>query len=273
MAFKVRIDSFEGPFDLLLYLVSRQKVDIGAISITEIADQYLEEVSRMDALDLDVASDFLLVASTLLEIKAESLIPRDRTDLDDELAELAPSEARDMLVERLVEYKKYKNAAASLHARFVAEGRMRTRPFGPDASLMGLMPDFLAGVSVDSLAMLAARAMARREVFLLESEHIAAKPIPVEMHVRAIHQRISNRKHLQFSDLVNASTPPEIVVVTFLAILELYKRQMVRLEQPEPFGDIAIDYIEGSGELKLVGDDALTSVVSGEEAASESQER
>lgn len=260
MAFKVRIDSFEGPFDLLLYLVSRQKVDIGAISITEIADQYLDEVSRMESLDLDVASDFLLVASTLLEIKAESLIPRDKSDLDEELAELAPSEARDMLVERLVEYKKFKNAAAALHARFVAEGRMHARPFGPDAGLMGLMPDFLAGVTVDGLALLTARAMARREVFLLESEHIAAKPVPVEIHVRAIHRRIASRKHLRFSELVNESTPPEIVVVTFLAILELYKRQMVRLEQPEAFGDISIDYIEGSGELKLVGEDALTSI-------------
>ena len=88
MSYKVRIDSFEGPFDLLLYLVSRQKVDIGAISITEIADQYLAEVSRMGELDLDVASDFLLVASTLLQIKAESLIPRDRADVDEEIAEL-----------------------------------------------------------------------------------------------------------------------------------------------------------------------------------------
>lgn len=260
MAYKVRIESFEGPFDLLLYLVSRQKVDIGAISITEIADQYLEEVSHMENLDLDVASDFLLVASTLLEIKAESLIPRDRDQLDEDIADLAPSEARDILVARLVEYKQFKNAAAALHARQIAEGRMHTRPFGPDASFLGLMPDFLQGVTLDSLAMLAARAMARREVFLLESEHIAAKPIPVEMHVRAIHQRISNRKHLMFSELVGESTPPELVVVTFLAILELYKRQMVTLEQKDTFGDISIDYIEGSGELNLLGDDALTSV-------------
>ena len=263
MSYKVRIDSFEGPFDLLLYLVSRQKVDIGAISITEIADQYLEEVSHMDNLDLDVASDFLLVASTLLEIKAQSLIPRDRDELEDELAELAPSEARDMLVERLMEYKKFKNVSDALHARFATEGRMHTRPFGPDACFLQVMPDFLAGVSVDALALLAARAMARREVFLLESEHIAAKPIPVEVHVRAIHQRIVNAKHLRFSDLVSDATPPEVVVVTFLAILELYKRSMVRLTQPETFGDIQIDYIEGSGELNLVGDDALTSVGEG----------
>ncbi|MCI9262308.1 ScpA family protein [uncultured Adlercreutzia sp.] len=263
MSYKVRIESFEGPFDLLLYLVSRQKVDIGAISITEIADQYLEEVSRMKTLDLDVASDFLLVASTLLEIKAASLIPRERTDLDDEFAELAPSEARDILVDRLMEYKKFKNAATVLHNRFLAEGRMHTRPFGPDACFLGLMPDFLRGVSIDALAYQAAAALARREVFLLESEHIAAKPIPVEVHVRAIHQRIVNRKHLRFSDLVNAETPTEVVVVTFLAILELYKRVMVRLEQAEDFGDIAIDYIEGSGELILDGDDALTSVGEG----------
>ena len=263
MSYKVRIESFEGPFDLLLYLVSRQKVDIGAISITEIADQYLEEVSRMKTLDLDVASDFLLVASTLLEIKAASLIPRERTDLDDEFAELAPSEARDILVDRLMEYKKFKNAATVLHNRFLAEGRMHTRPFGPDACFLGLMPDFLRGVSIDALAYQAAAALARREVFLLESEHIAAKPIPVEVHVRAIHPRIVNRKHLRFSDLVNAETPTEVVVVTFLAILELYKRLMVRLEQAEDFGDIAIDYIEGSGELILDGDDALTSVGEG----------
>ena len=105
-----------------------------------------------------------------------------------------------------------------------------------------------------------AAALARREVFLLESEHIAAKPIPVEVHVRAIHQRIRTAKHLRFSQLVGPGTPKDVAVVTFLAILELYKRVMVRLEQDELFGDIAIDYIEGSGDLRLEGDDALTSV-------------
>ena len=263
MSYKVRIDSFEGPFDLLLHLVSRQKVDIGAISITQIADQYLAEVARMDSLDLDVASDFLLVASTLLEIKAESLLPRERDAATDELEELAPSEARDILVERLLSYKQHKNAAAALHARFVSEGRMHPRPFGPDACFLNLMPDYLKDVTLDGLALLAARALARRDVFLLESEHIAAKPIPVEVHVRAIHQRIRNKKLLRFSELADARTPLPVVVVTFLAILELYKRAMVTIEQSELFGDIDIRYIEGSGELLLDGDDALTSVEEG----------
>ena len=255
MSYKVRIDSFEGPFDLLLYLVSRQKVDIGAISITQIADQYLAEVSRMDNLDLDVASDFLLVASTLLEIKAESLLPRERDAVAEEFEELAPSEARDILVERLLAYKQYKNAASALHMRFVSEGRMHPRPFGPDACFLNLMPDYLKDVTMDGLA--------RRDVFLLESEHIAAKPIPVEVHVRAIHQRIQNKKTLRFSELVDERTPVPVVVVTFLAVLELYKRAMVKIEQAELFGDIDIRYIEGSGELVLTGDDSLTSVEEG----------
>ncbi len=260
MSYRVKIENFDGPFELLLSLVSRDKVDIGSISITEIADQYLAEISRIKALDLDVASDFLLVAATLLEIKAQSLLPRPAVDLDDDIAELSPSEARDMLVERLMTYKQYKNAAGSLYERYEAEGRMHARPFGPDAVFLRVMPDFLKGVTTDALGLLAAGAYARREVFLLESEHIAAKPLPVEVHVKAIHQRIRNKGHLKFSELVTDDTPTEVLVVTFLALLELFKRAMVKLEQPDPFGDILVDYIEGSGELILDNEHGLTSV-------------
>lgn len=262
MSYRVRIESFEGPFDLLLYLVSRQKVDIGAISITQIADQYLDEITRMGALDLDVASDFLLVAATLLKIKADSLVPSERDEIEDEFDEIEPSEARDILVGRLVTYKQFKNAAVALGARFEAEARMHPRPFGPDPEFLGLMPDYLRGVELVDLAEIAAHALARREVFLLESEHIAAKPIPVEDYVRSIHGRIAREKRVRFSQLVTKSDPAAIVVVTFLAVLELYKRNMVTVEQLEQFGDIDIRYIEGSGELALEND-PLTSVGEG----------
>ncbi len=260
MSYNVRIKNFEGPFDLLLYLVSRQKVDIGAISITEIADQYLAEVSRMQTLDLDVASDFLLVATTLLEIKAASLIPRKRDEVDEQIAEMDAGQARDVLVERLIAYKQHKNAAEELYSRYLLQGRMHGRPFGPDARFLGLMPDFLRGTTLDDLAAVAVAALARREVFLLESEHIAAKPIPVEVYVRSIHERISREKHLMFSQLVSNARETTVVVVSFLAILELYKRRMVDVRQEESFGDISIDFIEGSGDLVLVGDDAIDSV-------------
>ena len=255
MSYRVRTDNFEGPFDILLYLVGRQRVDIGSISIAQIADQYLEEIAHIENLDLDIASDFLLVAATLLEIKAASLIPRERDATDEDIAELGPSEARDLLVARLLEYKKVKNAAAMLEARAAVQARMLPRPFGPDVEFTQAMPDFLRGVTLDGLALLAAGAFARSETMLLDSEHIAAKPIPVELHVRALHKRIREQKHLSFSQIVSDDTPTPVVVVTFLAVLELYKRSMVRIEQAEPFGDIEIDYIEGSGELVFNGDE------------------
>lgn len=249
MSYKVRIDSFEGPFDLLLYLVSRQRVDIGSISVTQIVDQYLAYVDRMQKLDLDVASDFLLVASTLLEIKAASLVPQEREEIEADLEELSPSEARDILIERLIAYKQYKNVSSALAQRYEMEGRMHPRLAGPDQEFLGIMPDYLKDVTLDSLAFVCAEAMARREVFLLESEHIAAKPIPVETHVRAIHRRISVRKRMRFSELLAESPTVPLRVVSFLAVLELYKRTMIEMEQPEPFADIDIAFIEGSGEL------------------------
>lgn len=258
MSYRVRTDNFEGPFDLLLYLVSRQRVDIGTISISQIADQYLAEVAAMDTLDLDVASDFLLVASTLLEIKAESLIPRQTDETDDDIAELTPSEARAMLIERLLTYKKFKNAAAALEERGRTYDRMHPRTFGPDVEFTRAMPDFLRDTTLDGIAYLAAGAFARRDTELLESEHIAKKPIPVEVYVRALHQRIKNKKHVMFSEVVSHEASAPVVVVTFLAVLELYKRSLITVRQDRAFGDIALAYIEGSGELVLDGADALT---------------
>jgi len=260
VSYQVKTEFFEGPFDLLLHLVYQQRLDIGRLAISEIADQYLEEVSRMPKLDLEVASDCLLVAATLPQIKVQSLLPGKTEDIDEELEELSPTQVSDILTERLLVYKKYKNAAAELSRRFEKMERMFTRSFGPDARFLSLMPDYLEDVSLDALAYLAASCLARREVFLLESEHIAAKPIPVEVHVRAIHGRIKNKKNLNFSDLVDKYTPSSLVVVSFLALLELYKRGMVTLTQDKSFGDISISYIEGSPDLILDHEDELTSI-------------
>ncbi len=240
MAYNVKTESFEGPFDLLLYLVSRKKVDIGSISISQIADQYLDEVARMERLDLDVASDFLLVAATLLEIKANALIPRAHDELEEEVADLTPAEARDVLIARLVRYKQYKTAAAALEVRAVEERRRHARPFGPDERFLGLMPDFLKNVALDDLGSLAARALGRREIMLLESEHIAAKPIPIDVYVKSISERLHAEGPLTFSRLVKGARRPDVVVVTFLALLELFKRREVDLVQAEPFGDIEV---------------------------------
>ncbi len=262
MSYRVRIESFEGPFDLLLYLVSRQKVSIGSISLSEITDQYLSEVQRMRNVDLDVASDFLLVASTLLEIKAASLIPHEESEkLDEEFDEISPDEMRDVLVDHLLEYKKFKNAATALQARFEAEERMHARPFGPDRSFLTLVPDYLAGVKIEKLGQLCAACITRRDVFLLESEHIAARVIPVETQVRLVYDRVCEKKQVHFSDFVSNQDDPHLIVVTFLAILELFKRNMVSLSQDELFGDIAICIEEGANRQILEGDTEFDSVI------------
>ena len=251
MAYRVQVENFEGPFDLLLELVSRQKVDIGSVSITEIIDQYLAEITNARALDLDVASDFLYVAATLLNIKAESLLDIKHEPLEDELQYLSPGEAREVLIAQLVEYKTYKNAAADLGGRFALEARRHVRPFGPDAEFRNTAPDFLRGVTVEELGEIAARALARRETFILDAQHIAAKPVPVEVYVKTIYERIRNRAKIRFSDLVDERTPATVVVVSFLAILELYKRSMIKLRQLKAFGDIEMTYIQGAPELVL----------------------
>ncbi|MBN2823111.1 MAG: segregation/condensation protein A [Coriobacteriia bacterium] len=244
MGYTVKTDIFEGPFDLLLHLVARQKVDIAELSISEIADQYLAYVDGMRELDLDVASDFLLVAATLLELKAASLLPQDTMPELDEFDDVPAEEARELLVTRLLAYKQFKNASAELAARFESTSRMHSRAAGLEERFLRLMPDYLEGVTLRGLAVICADLVYRREVFLLEAEHIASAPISLEAHVEGVARTLRNRGHAMFSELMGAGATREELVVTFLAILELYKRGVVKITQDALFGDIEIASIE-----------------------------
>lgn len=251
MSYRVQTQAFSGPFDLLLQLVSRQRVDIGAISISEVADQYLAEVERMGELDLDVASDFVLVASTLLDIKAASLVPEDapvRSDDEDEddLADLSADEAREVLIARLIAYKQFRNAAAALGSRMEAQARMHPRTAGPDPEFLNTMPDYLEGITLRGLAVICADLDSRREGFLLEAEHIAPKRLPVALTVASVDRVTRARPHTTFDELLDGDSTPEQVVVTFLAILQLYKLGSVRLTQNDNFETIDIDRVEGA---------------------------
>lgn len=258
MSYHVRTQAFSGPFDLLLTLVSRQKVAIGSISVSEVADQYLAEVDRMGDLDLDVASDFLLVASTLLEMKAAALVPEgdgrravDEDDIDDSLANLTPDEAREVLVARLIAYKQFRNAGAALAARAEAEELWHPRTAGPDPAFLGLMPDYLEGITLRSLAVICADLDGRRESFLLEAEHVAPRRLPVALTTASVDRVVRSRGHVTFTELLAGERTPEAVVVTFLAVLELYKLGMVSLGQAETFGEIEVDRVEGAPEYAM----------------------
>ncbi len=239
-AYTVKTEIFEGPFDLLLTLVSRQKLDVGAISVSDIADQYLEHLDKMRDLDLDVASDFLVLAATLLEIKAARLLPKDEVYIGDELDDLSPEEARALLVARLLAYKQFKNVAAELSARLEAESHMHARQAGLEEQFLKLMPDYLEGLTLRGLAVICADLLHRREAFLLEAEHVASAPIPLELHAESVRRTLAKTKRTTFRELVGDSPTPELVVVTLLAVLDLYRRNEADVRQEELFGEIVV---------------------------------
>lgn len=256
MSYRVSTQVYSGPFDLLLQLVTRQKVDIGAISISEVAEQYLAEVERIEALDLDVASDFLLVAATLLDIKAASLVPQeapsksvDDDEDDEDLEELSALDGdalREVLIQRLIAYKQFKGAAAALGARMRAESRMHPRVAGPDPEFLGLMPDYLAGITLRGLAVICADLDGKRQTFLLEAEHVAPHRVPLDLTVASVDRFTMAHQSCTFRELLDGDATTEQLVVTFLAMLELAKRGSLTLSQDEIFGTIQINRVEGA---------------------------
>lgn len=256
MSYRVSTQVYSGPFDLLLQLVTRQKVDIGAISISEVAEQYLAEAERIEALDLDVASDFLLVAATLLDIKAASLVPQeapsksvDDDEDDEDLEELAALDGdalREVLIQRLIAYKQFKGAAAALGARMQAESRMHPRVAGPDPEFLGLMPDYLAGITLRGLAVICADLDGKRQTFLLEAEHVAPHRVPLDLTVASVDRFTMAHQSCTFRELLDGDATTEQLVVTFLAMLELAKRGSLTLSQDEIFGTIQINRVEGA---------------------------
>lgn len=256
MSYRVSTQVYSGPFDLLLQLVTRQKVDIGAISISEVAEQYLAEAERIEALDLDVASDFLLVAATLLDIKAASLVPQeapskavDDDEDDEDLEELSALDGdalREVLIQRLIAYKQFKGAAAALGARMQAESRMHPRVAGPDPEFLGLMPDYLAGITLRGLAVICADLDGKRQTFLLEAEHVAPHRVPLDLTVASVDRFTMAHQTCTFRELLDGDATNEQLVVTFLAMLELAKRGSLTLSQDEIFGTIQINRVEGA---------------------------
>lgn len=256
MSYRVSTQVYSGPFDLLLQLVTRQKVDIGAISISEVAEQYLAEVERIEALDLDVASDFLLVAATLLDIKAASLVPQetpsktvDDDEDDEDLEELSALDGdvlREVLIQRLIAYKQFKGAAAALGARMQAESRMHPRVAGPDPEFLGLMPDYLAGITLRGLAVICADLDGKRQTFLLEAEHVAPHRVPLDLTVASVDRFTMAHQTCTFRELLDGDATTEQLVVTFLAMLELAKRGSLTLSQDKIFGTIQIIRVEGA---------------------------
>ena len=244
MDYVVRTEVFEGPFDLLLHLIARQQVDIWQVSLASITEDYLAEIKRMQELNLEVATEFLVVAATLLELKAARLLPSPDGE-DDEVEALL--EERDLLFARLLQYRAYKQVAELFGARFLEQAAYLPRRAGADDLMERIAPNLLAGVRPEDLARLAAAAFTPAPVPVVSTEHIAPARLTVSEAVAELAERLQERREATFDDLVGRDVPAIEVVISFLALLELYKRSLSQLDQTATFGAITVRWTGDAG--------------------------
>ncbi|MEO1058939.1 MAG: ScpA family protein [Actinomycetota bacterium] len=241
MAVDVATPVYEGPFDLLLQLILAEQVDIYEINLVTIVDAYLVEIERMQQLDLDVATGFVLIAATLVELKARRLLP-DQGDVDlDE--ELALWEERDLLLARLLEAKTFKDVAGVFATLADDADLSFPRQVGPDERFDGIAPDLLEGTSVTRLRNAAIRALTPPAVPVVDLHHVTPITVTVADAVAELVDELPRAGRISFRRLTDALVDRIEVIVRFLAVLELFKQGAVELDQTERFGDIAITWI------------------------------
>ncbi|MEI7886310.1 MAG: segregation/condensation protein A [Actinomycetes bacterium] len=244
MAYAVQTPVFEGPFDLLLHLILREQVDLYEIDLSVIVDAYISELARMEHLDLEVATEFLLIAATLIELKTKRLLPGDEdVDLDDDLSLW---EERDMLLARLLECKTFKDAARILEARHTSASRCLARRVGPDERYFDLAPDLLEGVTAIRVRDAFVRAMQPKAQVRIDLFHVAPIRASVVDAVADLCVELPSRGRVSFRELTASFGERLEVVVHFLAVLELFKQGLVELLQPLAFGDIEICWQGGA---------------------------
>jgi segregation and condensation protein A len=243
--YAVQTPVFEGPFDLLLHLILREQVDLYEISLAGIVDAYLREVERMDSLDLEVATEFLLIAATLVELKTRRLLPDDReVDVDEELALW---EERDLLLARLVDCKTFKDAAQVLAALADDAARSHPRTAGLEERFLAVAPDLLEGVDAEDLRAAFLRATAPKPTPRVDLSHVGAIRASVTEAVEELLDELPRAGRITFRALTSSLVDRLEVVVRFLAVLELFKQGLIDLEQAEAFGEIGITWIAGPG--------------------------
>jgi segregation and condensation protein A len=240
MAYAVTTPVYEGPFDLLLHLILQEEVDIHLVSLSRIVEAYLAELEKMKTLDLEIATEFLLIAATLIDLKARRLLPTgDDGELDEELALW---EERDLLLARLLDCKTFKDVATVMHDLIERAELTHPRLAGPDERFESLLPDLLEGVSPLRVQRAFLRATEPKGPVSIDLFHVAPIRASVAEALEELLQVLPTRGTTTFRQLIDGIADRIEVVVRFLAILELFKQGRIDLVQAERFGDIAVQW-------------------------------
>ncbi|MGH3900894.1 MAG: segregation and condensation protein A [Pseudonocardiaceae bacterium] len=252
--FTVRLDNFEGPFDLLLQLISQQQMDVTEVALHRVTDEFIAHLRVLgEAFDLDETTEFLVVAATLLDLKAARLLPS--ADVEDE-ADLALLEARDLLFARLLQYRAYKQVAA-LFAE-LESGALRRYPRSVviEERFAALLPEVLLGVDAARFAEIAAAVFRPKPPPIVSLEHLHTPRVSVHEHAAVLRIRLARDGQASFRSLVADCEHTREVVARFLALLDLYRAAVVVFDQIDPLGDLHIRWTGGSEQAAAVVPDS-----------------
>jgi segregation and condensation protein A len=252
--FEVHLDVFEGPFDLLLALISKHKLDITEIALSSVTDEFIVYIRALaNAWDLDQASYFLVVAATLLDLKAARLLPAGEVDDEEDLALL---EARDLLFARLLQYRAYKEVAAVLAGKMALQGRRFPRRVPMEPRFAALLPEVLLGLGPEQFAAIAARTLAPRQLPTVSIDHLHVPRTSVREQAEILAVRLRKVGRASFRQLTADCAGTYEVVARFLAVLELYRDSLISLDQVVPLGDLFVSWSDaGASETITYADE------------------
>ena len=241
--FEVRLENFEGPFDLLLSLIAKHKLDITEVSLSQVTDEFIAHVKAGGSpespaqWDLEQTTSFLLVASTLLDLKAARLLPQG--DVEDE-EDLALLEARDLLFARLLQYRAFKQVASVFEGRLAEESKRHPRAVGLEERFATLLPEVLIGIGLEQFASLAAKAMEPKPVLEVSLQHIHANQVSVREQASIVVDRLKRSGTMTFRSLCGDSPDTLTTVARFLSLLELFREGAVSFDQVSPLGELTV---------------------------------
>ena len=267
--FSVHLSNFDGPFDLLLRLISRHKMDVTEVSLSMVTDEFISFIRALEASgegwELDQATEFLVVAATLLDLKAARLLPSG--DVDDE-EDLALLEARDLLFARLLQYRAFKEIAATFNERISTADKSFARVVALDPSLAALLPEVLIGVGAARFAAIAERVLTPKGTPTVAIQHLHMALISVAEESKVVVEALRHSKTLSFRNLISDADSTLVVVARFLALLDLYRQGVLRFDQVIALGELQISWTGSlEGEVEITDEFDIPVVLEMEDSA------
>ena len=253
VGFSVHLSNFDGPFDLLLQLISRHKMDVTEVALSIVTDEFISFIRALEASgegwDLDQATEFLVVAATLLDLKAARLLPSGEVEDEEDLALL---EARDLLFARLLQYRAFKEIAATFSERIAAADKSFARVVALDPALASLLPEVLIGVGAQRFAAIAERVLTPKVSPVVAVEHLHMALVSVAEESKRVVDALRQATSMSFRNLISDADSTLVVVARFLALLDLYRQGVLRFDQVVALGELQIRWtgsLEGEVEI------------------------